>query len=524
MIAAPQSKTPEQTARAYASRGIPVFPVDPATKRPRTKRGFHDATTNYDQIAVWWQAEPDSAIGAPTGTRSALWVLDTDVDPDKGIDGAAELDRLAAEHGGMPETLMARTPRGGTHHVFKLNGVPVRSSAGAIAPGVDVRGEGGYVVLPDGRGARRWLNRTTPIEAPEWLYDLLGRAMPERASGARTTTDGDKLEKIPEGRRNSTMTSHAGRFRELGYVEGEILGMLEVINASRCETPMDREELARIARSVCRYEQGNFQLGPDEQDATRRAEYNASMQSATRRMHLNKRSRKLLPVATRMVEGLIEQKRNGTPATDDGLYHVARPMIGGRDWNTGAWEICEATVKNHVAEIVGLKEHIPGFRAEKRHVEIEVPWTDPETGEITTVPQRLPTWVFDYDGTPVEFLTTLAEVPVGEERRGGDRTCRKCGGEIKVKQVEYCPHCEIVTVEPREEPPGSKSDPGGQGQNHDPVVEDHPLPLGADFAPAPLEAWDNLYQRAEANSRSIDPSPTHEPEPDEDARRWGYSP
>lgn len=83
--------------------------------------------------------------GILTGAVSGIWVLDTDVKPEQGINGE---DRLA-ELGGVPRTFTVATPSGGFHRYYKHPGFPVKTSGNEIAPGVDVRGEGGFVVAPE---------------------------------------------------------------------------------------------------------------------------------------------------------------------------------------------------------------------------------------------------------------------------------------------------------------------------------------------------------------------------------------
>ena len=54
-------------AREFAAAGVPVFPCTSYGKRPATEHGFHDATTNLDQIEAWWRQSPGANIGVPTG-------------------------------------------------------------------------------------------------------------------------------------------------------------------------------------------------------------------------------------------------------------------------------------------------------------------------------------------------------------------------------------------------------------------------------------------------------------------------
>ena len=90
---------------------------------------------------------PSGGYGIQTGKFNGILVIDLDVKPpDK--DGIAELLKLAAGRP-IPETLSVLTPSGGLHLYFRLPpGVYVPTSHGVLAPGVDIKGEGGFVVGP----------------------------------------------------------------------------------------------------------------------------------------------------------------------------------------------------------------------------------------------------------------------------------------------------------------------------------------------------------------------------------------
>ena len=199
----------------YARRGIPVFPVNPLNKRPLTTNGFHDATTNEQQIREWWKERPNAMIGTPTGAASGRWVLDPDIDPAKGIDGPASLAEITAQYGSLPPTVTSMTPRGGTHSHFRWNGVNIRNSDSKIGKGIDVRGEGGYAVLPpsvrsDG-AAYRWVGSVTELaEAPRWLINLVMKS-PRSITWARAALKSacQRVAAAAPGTRNSTLNSEA---------------------------------------------------------------------------------------------------------------------------------------------------------------------------------------------------------------------------------------------------------------------------------------------------------------------------
>ena len=153
-----------KAALSYAGRTIPVFPCEPGGKRPLTYNGFWDATTNERHIKPWWGRWPAANIGVPTGERSGLLVLD--VDPRDG--GPKNLNTLERENGPLPRTARARTSGGGVHVFFRYPAQKeVCNSAGWLGPGLDVRGEGGYVMVPPSRTQNdyEWINRSSPAEA-----------------------------------------------------------------------------------------------------------------------------------------------------------------------------------------------------------------------------------------------------------------------------------------------------------------------------------------------------------------------
>ena len=131
-------------ALEYARQGRAVFPLIANRKEPATRRGFHDATTNPATIRRWWMARHDYNIGIRTGAASGIWIFDIDIADGK--DGEASLRKLEAEHGELPATMQSITANG--RHVWFTYTCPIPSTCGRIGPGLDVRGDGGYIVAP----------------------------------------------------------------------------------------------------------------------------------------------------------------------------------------------------------------------------------------------------------------------------------------------------------------------------------------------------------------------------------------
>ena len=242
----------------YAGLGYPVFPCWPKTKKPITEHGFHNATTDAEQIKSWWAKHPNANVAMPTGAVSGTVVLD--VDPRHG--GDVGFDELVAENATLPDAPESLTSGGGRHIVLKHPGGHIKcDNAGKLAPGVDVKGDGGYVMLPpslhpDG-SVYEWelsshIADVPPPPCPAWLAERLaagGEAT--RHGGTGAASDGNV---IPEGQRNDALARLAGGMRRMGMAEPEILAALAQTNDNRCNPPLSQAEVSRITASIARYE------------------------------------------------------------------------------------------------------------------------------------------------------------------------------------------------------------------------------------------------------------------------------
>lgn len=143
----------------YAKRGLRVFPLRPGGKQPQPgSHGCKDASNDPEQVARWWAQAPEANVGIATG--HLVDVIDVD-----GPQGNVSLARLLGDH---PHLLANRlghvlTPRPGGRHFY----VPADGDLGngaSLAPGIDYRGRGGYVVAPPSRtevGVYRWTGAPT---------------------------------------------------------------------------------------------------------------------------------------------------------------------------------------------------------------------------------------------------------------------------------------------------------------------------------------------------------------------------
>src|ERR1044072_8720330 len=108
-------------------------------KHPLTTDGFKSSSKDLSRVKDWWRQYPQANIAIATGKVSNIVVLD--VDPRHG-----GFDSLAKYQ--LPQTMKARTGGGGEHYFFRPGEREIRNSAGKLGAGLDIRGEGGYVVAP----------------------------------------------------------------------------------------------------------------------------------------------------------------------------------------------------------------------------------------------------------------------------------------------------------------------------------------------------------------------------------------
>lgn len=232
-------------ALKYAGKGIPVFPCEAGGKKPLVK-WRDEATTNPSRITAWWNRYPEANIGIPTGRASGLLVLDED------RDGA--LSELPEE---LPETTRVRTGSGGVHVYLKYpEGAEVRNSASKIAEGLDVRGEGGYIIAPPSHtsGPYKTLDRLPLSDAPAWLSELLRsphRPDERRPSRVSRIDAGASGPGIGEGCRNDELARIAGRLHDGRSLE-ELEDSLIAVNEARCVPPLPDAEVIAVARSIHR--------------------------------------------------------------------------------------------------------------------------------------------------------------------------------------------------------------------------------------------------------------------------------
>ncbi|MBC8422882.1 bifunctional DNA primase/polymerase [bacterium] len=305
-------------ALLYAGLGWRVFPLhsmqDGACscgntsctspgKHPRTKRGCKDATTDERRIRAWWKRWPDANVAIATGQGSGLVVID--VDPRHGGDDSWETLQHELE---LPATWEVRTGGGGVHAYFSYpEGAAITIGASVLGPGVDHRGNGGYVVAPPSNHAsggtyfwdvlegeplaelpdalvQRLLpaeKRTdppasepaTPAAGPPWWAVLrrvgfepeeiaaIGERLddPLAARAASLYEPGDRRlpETLPDGQRHDLCVKLAGLLRRAGVADNAVEATLDLVATRRMKPPWEdkerQDEIRQILRSTSRW-------------------------------------------------------------------------------------------------------------------------------------------------------------------------------------------------------------------------------------------------------------------------------
>ncbi len=267
----------------YASLGMRVFPlhfITPAGKcscggpeitkgckpgkhpyPPLAPHGFKSASSIPEQIRQWFSNAPYN-LGLATGWDSGIFVLDRD-DRDG---GDASLHALEKQHGKLPRTLTQITG-GGAHYVFQLpKHLDIKNSSGKVSPGIDIRGNGGYVVATPSRHETgkyyTWLSEDLPkceeiAPAPQWLIDLAMHGKSKQlklsakpAANAEVFTIPDQIHD-GEGREEFILR-YAGHLRSKGVDQPSVERTLLDYNQLHINPPL--EEAVVLDRSR-RYQQ-----------------------------------------------------------------------------------------------------------------------------------------------------------------------------------------------------------------------------------------------------------------------------
>lgn len=227
-----------EAALRYADIGYAVHPCHPGEKRPILKGWQELASVDPEQIEKWWTEYPAANIGIPT---KHLLVVDID-----GRDNPWTPD--------LPPCPISLTPHDGRHHFYRQpEGVLLGNSGSKLAPMVDTRGNGGFVVAPPSiiNGVPYQWAQECPLlplagleVVPDWIVKILLSDNPD---------DSINEDAIPKGRRNHSLAQWAGAMRRRGMSERGIYSGIMAENEARCKPPLPSSEVRIIARSIAKY-------------------------------------------------------------------------------------------------------------------------------------------------------------------------------------------------------------------------------------------------------------------------------
>jgi putative DNA primase/helicase len=240
-------------------------------KHPRTAQGLHNASDDPAVITQWWTRFPNANIGIATGAPSGIFVLDVD-----GPDGEKSLRRLIAQNGSLTPTAIVTTGNG-RHFYFRTLGRAVASSVGKLGRGLDIRGNGSYVVAHLSSHASGTHYRVVKeslldgqfwaSDAPNWLIQAVtadGPGVPQALDQgvnnkeaeysarayAKTALDQEleRLRNTPKGERNDTLNRCAFKLGQL-VACGLLDASAVTTDLARCARQIGLEEV-EIERTI----------------------------------------------------------------------------------------------------------------------------------------------------------------------------------------------------------------------------------------------------------------------------------
>jgi len=260
--------------RYYASRRLPIFPVvwiDQGVcscgnaeckhkgKHPLVSGGFYQASVNADQITAWHEKWPDANWGMRTGsiTEGGAGIVVVDIDPRNG--GPQTWEHLTYENPDPIETITVQTGGKGWHYWFAHpDGVDIGSHKDALGPGVDIKANKGYVLIPPSKTENPYTFDLNPDDTilervPSWMLPLLngrvGQSKPKDESAGERIGDS-----VPQGERHSALVTMAGSLRRVGLNTAEIESALLAIRDERFadgDHVVTDQEIEEVATWIC---------------------------------------------------------------------------------------------------------------------------------------------------------------------------------------------------------------------------------------------------------------------------------
>ena len=253
-------------ALAAHALGLHPIPVTPGAKHPPLIKwtSYQTRQPTVQEITQWWNTWPRANVAILTGTSGGIDVIDFDVDKDGNLPTWPGTEHF------LSTECVVQTPRGGRHYYFRHT-PGIKNSTGKLAPGVDVRGEGGYVLIPpsivDVKPYETAIGSLAETQGPfsEWILKALGRSailtVDEAAAGEKPGSLSPYAEKVverevkkikatPDGTRNNQLNKSAfdlGRY--IGGGDMPRKDVEEKLTAAALEAGLDKKEISATIKS-----------------------------------------------------------------------------------------------------------------------------------------------------------------------------------------------------------------------------------------------------------------------------------
>jgi hypothetical protein len=371
-------------ADAAIATGLPVFPCGP-DKKPMVAHGYKDASTDPVIVRRMFGSAA-CLIGCPTGEATGFVVVDVDIKENR--QGG---DWLNANSHRMPQTHTIRTGSGGLHLYFKHPGQRVKNQNDKIAPGIDVRGDGGYVIVPPSAGYQ--VADDAPMaDLPDWLLPVLCppepvhvpapvvRSAPLTGGGtpyglAALSNECDAIRRAGFGQQESTLNASglkigalvAGGELEEGAALSELMAAARGISSQPGKAPWSVSQLESKARRAFSDGKASPRSAPPEPPIEIDTHPAAAM-LAKMRANVAKRSAKPAPVTADImdVDGILKMLVDACivtairpqPFLALGAAICAVGALAGRQYRT-ATDLRTNVYIGAICESGGGKDHAP---------------------------------------------------------------------------------------------------------------------------------------------------------------------
>jgi hypothetical protein len=235
-------------ALEYLQRGWSIAPVLPGEKHPRISwKPLQEQPPTEAQVREWWARWPDANIALITGRTSGVVVVDIDTRSGGTLEGQA------------PSACMVKAPGG--WHLFYTHPQSERI-ANSAKDGIDVRGDGGIIILPPSKhhsGKRyKWTLEGAPSPLPEWVLTRRHEPNTPNTPNTQKTWLTDLLTNgAPPGERNDSLAKLAGYYAGKRVPLDVARATLTQWNRAVLSEPLPEDEFTTTLESVYRTEAGN---------------------------------------------------------------------------------------------------------------------------------------------------------------------------------------------------------------------------------------------------------------------------